>query len=344
MRRCYDPSERDDRRHMPSRRIELQLESLSAARASGPTPESIATVKKGLADAKNVVLAKAANIAAEWGADGLIPELLATYYQLFQNPRESDPQCWGKNAISQALSKLGYRQSAPFLRGVDYIQMEPVWGGEEDTATTLRSTCLLALAQCSDIDRKDVLRLAVNALTEPIVTVRVDAARLLEQLDGDEAILLLRLKARSGDRELQVIGQVLESLLKLEGAAAVPFVNHFLGAPDDDLFVETALALGASNIPAALESLIDCWTNGRRLHDPNAILRGIALSRLEDASSFLLSLVREAREREAIAAIKALSVHRDSPELRERIAEALHLRPERTIHDFFYQEFGRPQS
>ena len=64
-----------------------------------------------------------------------------------------DPQCWGKNAVAKALKELEHREAAPYLRGTAHIQMEPVWGGQQDTAGPLRGICLLALPACPDIDR-----------------------------------------------------------------------------------------------------------------------------------------------------------------------------------------------
>ena len=61
-----------------------------------------------------------------------------------------------QNAIAKALMELEYRQSAAFLRGARHIQMEPIWGGQEDTASTLRGVCMLGLITCSDV-RRDII-------------------------------------------------------------------------------------------------------------------------------------------------------------------------------------------
>ncbi len=159
----------------------------------------------------------------------LIPELLAAFDRLFVDPVERDTQCWAKNAIAKALTELDYRESAPFLRGSRHIQMEAVWGGRQDTAQTLRGICLLALASCNDMPRAQILRLLVDAMADEAQTVRVEAVRAVAEMDGEEAALVLRLKARVGDREAPVIGQVFDSLLRLERDAALPLVAEFLG-------------------------------------------------------------------------------------------------------------------
>src|SRR5262249_32966336 len=159
-------------------------------------------------------VAKAAKLTLELEIHDLTPDLAGAFDRLFEKPVETDPQCWGKNAIAIALRDLGYQSSEPFLRGLRHVQMEPVWGGREDTAQALRAACCAALPQCGDLTRDDVLRHLVDAFTDASDKVRVDAARSLEHMGGADAALLLRLKARIGDKETHVIGQVFESLLR----------------------------------------------------------------------------------------------------------------------------------
>ena len=177
---------------MANRRIEEQLEALGRLRGVSPG-DAAPALRKALADRVNLVAAKAANIAADLPAPDLLPDLLRAFDRLFEDPVKRDPQCWGKNAIARALKDLGHRESPAFLRGATHIQMEPVWGGQEDTAGPLRGICLLALPACPLLAREQVLRHMVNALTEPSATVRADAARALVEMQGDESALLLRL-------------------------------------------------------------------------------------------------------------------------------------------------------
>ncbi|HTU43528.1 MAG TPA: hypothetical protein VMF91_00600 [Bryobacteraceae bacterium] len=321
---------------MPSRKIEQQLEKLSGLRTHAPDPETFAALRKALADPVNVVVAKAARIIADLGLQSLLPDLLSAFHRLFENPKQTDPQCWGKNALAKALKDLGHAGSQEFLSGLNHVQMEPVWGGQEDTATVLRSTCALALVQCTDITRQAVMRHLVDAFADETATVRADIARALEQIQGEEACLLLRLKALLGDEEPGVTGQVLESLLRLEHAAAVPFVANFLPLAGE-VAEEAALALGASRLPAALDVLKQTWTDARILVPEDVLLRAISSSRQESAIEFLLEIVRTGREREAIAALAALELHRASAEIRGRIASAAESRNEPSIQERFRQ-------
>src|SRR5438270_3794176 len=123
---------------MPNRRVEEQLEALRALRGAGLNETTIQALRRALGDRVNVVIARAATIAAEMQACALIPDLAHSFARLFEKKRDADPQCWGKNAIAQALKDLGHAESDLFLRGIRHVQMEPVWGGQVDTAITLR--------------------------------------------------------------------------------------------------------------------------------------------------------------------------------------------------------------
>ena len=108
-----------------ARKIENEIESLSHVRDLPPA-EAAARLRKALGDRVNLVAAKAAKVAAEMHIVELIPDLLRAFDRFFQDAAAKDPQCWGKNAIAKALVELDYRDSAPFVRGMRHVQMEPV--------------------------------------------------------------------------------------------------------------------------------------------------------------------------------------------------------------------------
>ena len=289
---------------MANRRIEEQLDALSHLRGAAPA-DAVPALRKALVDRVNLVIAKAANIAAELPAPEVLPDLLRAFDRLFEDPAKRDPQCWGKNAIARALKDLGHRESPAFLRGAVHIQKEPVWGGQEDTAGPLRGICLLALPACPDMPREQVLRHMVNALTESAPTVRADAARALAEMQGDDCALLLRLKARAGDAEPAVTGQVLESLLALERRVALPFVRQFLAAADA-VSEEAALALGGSRQSEAVEVLLEVWPEARGMEYRQALLRALSISRHDRAIEFLKGLVERWPPQDAADARAAL--------------------------------------
>src|SRR5262245_15771767 len=131
-------------------KLEDRLEQLRQLRSASPNDEVISALRSALKDRSNLIIAEAAKTIAELHLSQLIPALLETFDRLFEDPAKKDPKCWGKTAIAKALTEMDYAEAAPFNRGSRHIQMEPVWGGQEDAAPHLRATCVLALVQCDD--------------------------------------------------------------------------------------------------------------------------------------------------------------------------------------------------
>jgi HEAT repeat protein len=327
---------------MAHRNVEEEIEALNRLREAPPA-EAVPALRKALADRVNLIVAKAARIAAERQLRDFLPDLLLAFDRLFEKPAARDPQCWGKNAISKALVALDHRQADPFLRGLRHVQLEPVWGGQEDTAATLRGTCALALPACADIERGLVLRHLVDSLADPAVTVRSDVLRALGNMEGDEAILVLRLKARMGDEDSQIVGQVFDHLLQLEGRQALDFVTGFLLNKAETVREEAALSLGSSRLPEAVERLTAAWDRERDLQFRLVLLRALSATRQPHALEFLLNLLRIGRIADAAAAVEALALHRDSPDIRRQVEEAARLR-EPEVRQQLRQCFARAEN
>jgi hypothetical protein len=303
-------------------KLEDRLEQLRQLRSALPGNEAVFALKASLKDRSNLVVAEGAKVIAELRLSSLVPELLQAYDRLFEEPVKRDSKCWGKVAIARTLSELDYSLSPPFVQGTKHIQMEPVWGGQEDAAVQLRATCFLALVQCNDINRGQILQHLVDALADPADPVRLEAVRAIAQMAGDDALLLLRLKARLGDKRPVVTGQVFDALLSLESDRAVPFVAEQLDSANVEVRDEAALALGGCRLSKAVTTLIERWN---RTNDPEfrmVVLRALSSSRQQTAIDFLIDLVRNGMTRDCAAALEALKIHENSPEIQERVDKA----------------------
>lgn len=254
-------------------------------------------------------------MAAGHELSALTPELLGAYERLFAHPVETDPQCWGKTAIAETLSQLDYNESAPFLRGASHVQLEPVWGGQEDAAVPLRAACALALVQCHDLNRVETFRHLVDALADSAAPVRLEAVGAVEQMGGEGALLLLRMKAHTGDRRAAVIGQVFDSLLALDPETSLSFVTRFSESSSAETRDEAALALGTSRLQDAVEFLIGAWEEARDDGYRRTILRALSSSRRESVIEFLLDLVRNKPARDEGLQV-ARHLHREIYEVR----------------------------
>lgn len=292
---------------MAKRNIEAAVDAVSALRDISPE-HALPRLRDALSDRVNLVAAKGAKIAAELQLRQLIPDLLGAFDRLFVKPAERDPQCWAKNAIAQALVDLDYREHAPYLMGARHVQMEPVWSGQEDTAQTLRGICLLALVTCHDIPRAETFRILVDAMADKSQVVRVEAVRAVAEMEGEEASLLLRLKARMGDEQAAVTGQAFDSLLRLEPARALPLVKGYLVNGSAELKEEAALALGASRNAEAADILLEALPHAVEPYFRKTVLRALGASRQEKAIAFLRGLV-EAGGMDVAGAKEALALH-----------------------------------
>jgi hypothetical protein len=290
---------------MSRKAFEQKLTALDDLRRQGANPNTEQALRKALADRNNYAVSKAAAITADLGLNALIPELLAAFSRFFEDPAKTDPQCWAKNAISKALAALGHDNPEVFLRGIAHIQMEPVWGGREDTAATLRATCALALVQCRDISDYEILSRLVDAMADSDKTVRAEAARAVGHLGRLEAGLLLRMKALAGDAEPEVIGACLSALFAVEGCAAIPFLARFLERADE-LAEEAAAALGLTREPEAFKILADRWRREPPSMFADVLISAVALTRLPEAIDFLIDILRKGSPG-AEAAIGALA-------------------------------------
>jgi len=308
---------------MANRGFEEQMAALDALKDREVDGDAITVIKKSLAHRNNFVVGKAARLAEEAGLTDLMPDLLAAYDRFFTNPEKTDPQCWAKNALSRALARLECRDKDVFLRGLRHHQLEPTWGGRSDSAGTLRAHCAHGLAGCNGLDNQQLLVILLDPLVDEDKSVRVEAVRALGQL-GEVAVPVLRLRAMirtQPPEEPEVLGQCFGALLAIQRDAAIPFVAGFLEQGDDPAG-EAAFALAETRSPTAFAALLgrqkdfaDEWFSG-------VLLSAIALTRLPEATDFLLSLI-EREEREAPRALEALSRVSTSEESRARLVQAV---------------------
>lgn len=257
------------------------IEALRSAPA-----DAVGPVCKALRDRNNFICAKAAAVAGDLLLGDAIPDLLSAFERFLKDAVKTDPKCWAKYAIVKALKDLGHDDPAVYVRGIVHVQMEPVWGGHADTAGALRGACALTLVACS-LPRDTILLYLADALADPEMRVRIDAARALAQLPGQDSILMLRVKAQAGDQESAVIGQCFLSLLSIDPRGSIPFVARFLKARKEDLCFEAAAALGECPELLAVEILIARWQIEKSEDMKQAIVLSLGVSRVPEARQFL---------------------------------------------------------
>jgi HEAT repeat protein len=273
------------------RAFEEQVATIEALRHE-PEKARADGLRKAIKHRNNFIVGKAADLVREFGLTKLTTDLLSAYERFFDDPVKTDPQCWAKNALSRALAGCEVQDESVFLRGMRHIQMEPVWGGQSDTAGTLRATCALALVQCRGLTEKALLEHLVELLADSDKAVRIEVARAIEQIGSPSASLLLRLRATLGSDEPEVLGACYGGVLRIEGVRAIPWAARFLAAADDSA-AEAALALAGTHSTEAFEALRESFAKARDPWWRSVLLSAVALTRQDAALEFLLELVRK---------------------------------------------------
>jgi hypothetical protein len=305
------------------------LARLSQVRQDPSSATSLDELRRVLSRESSHAVAKAARISGEAGLEALGPDLVAAFHRLLKGPARADPGCRATTRVVEALLRLDHKDEEVFLRGIRHVQMEPVRGGQVDTAAGLRGACALGLARTSS---PVVLVELAELLADPEPLARVSAARAIGNHGRGEGVPLLRHKVRAGDEEPRVLTECLLSLLHLDPPGSLPFAARLLeagpgrgrwaGGPSEC----AAVALGESRLEGAFPLLREWLPEAVARGLGSTALRALATLRRDEAFDHLLSLVREAEPPVAREAVAALAGQADAS-LRARLREAASGRP-----------------
>lgn len=305
-----------------SRKLEEMQAQLNEIR-SDPTSEFGITILRQILSSKYaIVIAQAAKIVRDANLRDLIPDLATAFERLMQNPASSDPNCLGKKAIADALYRMESGAETLFLKGIRHVQMEPVWGGQVDTAPGLRGVCALGLVR---MNYPDVMLELADLLADPELEARVSAVRALAYTENSQAVPLLRLKVQLGD-DAAVLSECFAALLRLAPTHSLPLVAKFLEGSDAQVQEMAALAMGESRILDGMPILQSWWKRTRDAELRQTALLAIAMLRHDQAIEFLLSLIATGTQQDSQTALAALQIYQDDRELSARIQQRLDLR------------------
>ena len=317
--------------------VENKLSMLAQLKAQG-TAQSLEILKQLIADRSSIVVAKAAQMAGEVGAGELAQKLVRAFDPFMKDGPRKDKRCQAKLAIIKALRRLNADDLEMLTRGVRYVQMEPVYGGMEDTAAPMRVECAAAMAETGW--RGAQIELA-QLLADPVTDARIGAARILAQSQLPAAEALLRLRVLAGEKEPAALQEYFVSLLALDPAGSVEFCSRFLDETSGPGFEAAALALGESRLEAALPVLVDAVQKHAGTNCRRVLFASIALLRRDGAMDFLLSAIAREPELMALDAVEALAVYdRDEP-LVQRIRQTVSQRGSVKLRQAVEKSFGR---
>lgn len=318
-------------------KIEDAIERVARTRTNPTSAESLAELRAGLGHKSAHVAAKAAQIAGENEISALTQDLVAAFDRfLANNPVKNDPGCVAKAAIVEALQRLAAPEPGVFLRGIRWVQLEPVWGGRADTAVALRGASGFGLVA---MGYREALTPLADLLADPEPRARAAAARAIAWSEDPAGIPLLRLKALVGDDDPEVLSECFTGLLRLSPSESAELVGRFLAHEKEDTREAAALALGSSRRPEALPVLRAHWENHIEDAPRRTALLAIAMLKIDPALDFLFSLIAEATGPTARMAIAALALHKYDDALVERVRRAAAARDDVDLEDAVRQEF-----
>jgi HEAT repeat protein len=252
----------------------------------------------------------------EFELEQLKDDLIVAFERYMANSWQKDKGCAAKTAIAEALYRTGCTQESIYLQGIHYRQLEPVYGGREDTAAKLRVVCALGLVR---MNYPQVMSELADLLADPEPEARTGAVRAVGYAGQEAGVPLLRFKVRTGDEKTEVLHECFNALLRLSPGSSLPFVAGFLDDEEITICEAAAIALGESRMAEAFDILKTSWE--KRL-DPDlrrTELLAMALLRHESAIEFLLSLVADGSATNARDAMAALGMYQGDEEVWRRV-------------------------
>ena len=216
------------------------LDTLRAMEQEEPGAVGVEQLRALLAHRSNHVVGRAARLAGEWKAKGLVPDLTVAFEYFMKDPVKRDPGCAAKRSIIEVLVALEHREPEVYLRGIAYVQPEPVYGGSEDTAAVLRGVCGEGLLECRYTDKYLV---AASLVMDRDPRTRRVAVESLGRTETPEAELLLRMVVladrlgegggpgrllRPDEEDADIIASALQGLMAIAPERSLDFVAGFL--------------------------------------------------------------------------------------------------------------------
>jgi len=236
---------------------EQALDRLSVLRTQAVTSSAVVQeFRSFLKNRSNLVVAKAAKVAAELHISELLPELVTAFHRLMKDPAKLDKGCAATTEIAAALYELDYVEPEIYLPGIHHVQMEGSFGPPVDAAARLRALSALGLARTRCREALDEI---VSLLVDPWPEARIGAVRALASNGGEAGALLLKLKILTGETEPDVLAECFSGLLEIAPERSLPLVAKYADSEELAIAEAALLAIGSSHRPEAFQFLQSKW-------------------------------------------------------------------------------------
>ncbi len=245
--------------------------------------------------------------------------LARAFNRLENSARKGDPGCIGREAILRRVLAAGWPMSDLYHAASRSVQWEPVWGGQVDTAASLRGLGGLGLLRSADARAPLIL---ARLLTDTDMATRLAAAEAIRESRAEWAAVLCVHHLLGSKDEEQVQSMLLLALLESRQTEGLEMAERMLAAKDSELRAPACLALGECSQDDAAELLWAHLEDQLLEEDRRPCWLGLALSRCPAGRDRLLEEIRQMppRRRDELAlALEGL----DDPELNELLEESL---------------------
>lgn len=311
------------------------LDRLSQLRADR-SATAVDELRQALQHRSNLVAAKAAKITGELRITDLVSDLVTSFNRFMRDPAKLDKRCAAITEIATALYDMDYLDPGLYLRGIRHVQLEASFGPSVDEAAKLRAQCALALVRTQ---HAEVFPRVVDLLADPQPQARIGAIRALATCGGEKGTLLLRFKARIGDREADVFGECLSGLLDADFDDSIELVRQFVDSENDEIAEVAILTLGQQRRSEAFAILREKWQNTVDAATRKTLLTAMATARSDEATEFLIQLVADTGIATATEIINSLARYHNDERVREQLRAVVQERGDKKLIDLFRQEF-----
>ena len=290
---------------MAKKKLKDKLDEINNLQLGGQA--RIDYFSKALADKNNFVVAAAARKIAKENIKELSDLLVVNFARFLHNSLKTDPSCAAKIAIIQALIDLESRETESYLKAIHCVQLEPVWGGHEDTAVKLRTLAAYGLVKSN---YPNLMNELAALLADNEIAARVGAISALKNTNAMLSVPLLRYKALIGDQSMRVVSACFDALLALAPNESRDFVASFLHNKDLIIAQTAALALAEAGIEETAELLIDAYEKSLQRDMQKTLCTAMALLRDDKAVDYLFNII-ENEAFDAQDAINSLKILQD---------------------------------
>jgi HEAT repeat protein len=311
--------------------IETVLAKLASLKLAPRAPETAKELRSALTSKTDYVVQKAAEFIREFNLPDFEKDLAAAFMRVAS---QGDKSFGARTALASALHDMRAYEPDVYLAGLRTHGSAPPQG--IDPASPLRGICVMAmvLTRCPG-----AMLHATDLLIDKHVPARAGAVRALASSGEEAAALVLRLKLHLGDRDAEVVGEVLAGLIQLDPANSLPLVAGYLDHPDEAIADAAALALGESRRPEAVDILRKRLAKAL---DPGArrpLLLAIAITRRPEAATILVEHLASADPETSRHVLEALRIYRADSALCEKVRKIVEQRGDEKLRGQFEKLF-----